>query len=50
VRQKHEGLNSLSRYLQLQETKLPPELMSRNTLDNIASNKERVDYCVDTFS
>jgi len=40
----------LSRYLQQQETKLPPELMSRNTLDNIASNKERVDYCVDTFS
>jgi hypothetical protein len=29
---------------------MPPDLMSRNTLDNIASNKTRVDYCIDTFS
>jgi hypothetical protein len=30
--------------------RMPPDLMSRNTLDNIASNKTRVDYCIDTFS
>lgn len=29
---------------------MPENLMSRNTLKNIAKNKERMDYCVTTFS
>jgi hypothetical protein len=29
---------------------MPENLMSRNTLKNIEKNKERMDYCVTTFS
>ena len=28
---------------------MPMNLMSRNTLENIKHNEERVDYCVTTF-
>jgi hypothetical protein len=29
---------------------MPENLMSRNTLKNVEKNKERIDYCVTTFS
>eukprot|EP00960_Hanusia_phi_P053319 761994-Hanusia_phi.AAC.2 len=29
---------------------MPEQLMSRNTLNNIEKNKERIDYCITTFS
>ena len=29
---------------------MPENLMSRNTIKNVEKNKERIDYCVTTFS
>ena len=31
-------------------SQMPENLMSRNTLKNVEKNKERIDYCVTTFS